>query len=66
MRRPSIVAHALIRAPHREVWPVKSRGFKDWLLFRYFEETGRAPNTEALSVAVAAIEAPALRTKGRA
>ena len=56
-KTPLGVGHAVIRAPHREVWPVRSRGFKDWLLFRYFEETGRAPNTEALSVATAAIEA---------
>jgi hypothetical protein len=56
-KTPLGVAHAVIRAPHREVWPVRSRGFKDWLLFRYFEDTGRAPNTEALSVATAAIEA---------
>ncbi len=52
------VAHAGIRAAgHREVWAVKSRGFKDWLLFRYFEETGRAPNAEALSQAIATLEA---------
>ncbi len=57
-KTPLGVAHATIRAAgHREVWAVKSRGFKDWLLFRYFEETGRAPNAEALSQAIAALEA---------
>ncbi len=57
-KTPLGVAHAAIRAAgHREVWAVRSRGFKDWLLFRYFEETSRAPNAEALSQAIAALEA---------
>jgi hypothetical protein len=29
---------------HRETWPIRSSGFKDWLTRRYYEETGGAPS----------------------
>ena len=44
---------------HRETWPLRSKGFKRWLARRYFEETGGAPNSEALHSALNVIEAQA-------
>ena len=44
---------------HRETWPLRSKGFKRWLARRYFEETGGAPNSEALYSALNLIEARA-------
>ena len=28
---------------HRETWPIRSKGFKHWLAYLYFEQTGGAP-----------------------
>ena len=44
---------------HRETWPVRSRGFGQWLQLRYFEDHGGAPNTEALQTARGTIDAMA-------
>ena len=44
---------------HRETWPIRRRGFKDWLVHRYFKETDSAPNSEALRSALDLIEARA-------
>jgi hypothetical protein len=44
---------------HRETWPTKSNGFRRWLRRAYYEETGSAPNGEAMSTALALIEARA-------
>ena len=44
---------------HRETWPLKSTGFRQWLLRSYFEETKGAPNREALASAIAVLEARA-------
>ena len=44
---------------HRETWPLRSKGFKRWIARRYFEETGGAPNSEALYSALNLIEARA-------
>jgi hypothetical protein len=43
----------------RETWPVRSRGFKHWLVRIYYEMTGSAPNSEALQTALALAEARA-------
>jgi len=43
----------------RETWPVRSRGFKHWLVRIYYETTGAAPNSEALQTALALCEARA-------
>jgi hypothetical protein len=43
----------------RETWPVRRKGFKRWLVRRYFEATGTAPNSEALNAALGVIEARA-------
>ena len=44
---------------HRETWPIRSKGFKHWLAYLYFEQTGGAPNSEALQSALGVIEARA-------
>ena len=44
---------------HRETWPIRSKGFKRWLLRRYFEASQGAPNSEAFQSAVNVIEAKA-------
>jgi hypothetical protein len=44
---------------HRETWPVRSKGFKSWLIRRYYEETDGAPNSEARQSALNVIEAKA-------
>jgi hypothetical protein len=45
---------------HRETWAVRARGFRHWLLRRFFVATGGAPNSEALSGALGALEARAI------
>ncbi len=44
---------------HRETWPIRSMGFKDWLVHKYYCETGRAPSNEAFQSARGAIQARA-------
>ena len=44
---------------HCETWPVRSRGFRQWLQLRYYKEHGGAPNNEALQSARDTIEAKA-------
>jgi hypothetical protein len=44
---------------HRETWPIRSKGFRRWWVRRFFEETGGAPNSEALQSALNVIEARA-------
>ncbi len=44
---------------HRETWPVRTKGFRRWLSRQYFEETGGAPNSEALQSALNVVEAKA-------
>jgi hypothetical protein len=44
---------------HRETWAIRSSGFKDWLAHRYYEQTGGAPNSEALQSAKGVIQARA-------
>jgi len=51
---PDKVAYADIEAHGwRETWPVRSRGFRHWLVRVYYETTGTAPNSEALQTALA-------------
>jgi hypothetical protein len=57
---PASVAYADIPIlGRRETWPIRSRGFKQWLVRIYYEETGSAPNSEALQSALALVEARA-------
>jgi hypothetical protein len=44
---------------HRETWPTKSSGFKGFLRRTYYEQTGGAPNSDAMSTAMGAIDARA-------
>jgi hypothetical protein len=44
---------------HRQTWPIRSKGFKHWLLKSFLDETGGAPGSEALNAAMNAIEARA-------
>ena len=32
---------------HREHWPLRSRGFRDWLEYRFHQETGKSPSNNA-------------------
>ena len=44
---------------HRETWPIPSKGFRRWLNGRFYEETGGAPNSQALQLAQNVFEAKA-------
>jgi hypothetical protein len=44
---------------HRETWPIRSKGFRRWLVRRFYEATRGAPNSEAMKSALALIEAKA-------
>lgn len=58
---PAKDAYATIpMGDHLETWPVRSQTFKRYSAMRFFEETGKAMNSEALSAAVNLIEAQAL------
>ena len=45
---------------HREIWPIKSKFFKQWLRRRYYELTKKSPNSEAMRQALDLIEAKAV------
>ncbi len=49
---------------HRETWPLKSRGFKRWLINRYLKAMGCSPNSDALNQAFATIDAMACGEDG--
>ena len=44
---------------HVETWPIKSNGFRQWLQHQYFIKTNGAPNREAITSAIAVLEARA-------
>ena len=44
---------------HREIWSVRSKGFRRWLVWQFLEETDRAPSSKALQLALNEIEAKA-------
>ena len=44
---------------HRETWPIRSKGFRQWLAREFYESTGGAPNSEAILSALNVIEAKA-------
>jgi hypothetical protein len=55
---PASVAYADIPVfGRRETWPVRSRGFKQWLVRVYYEANHTAPNSEAVQSALALMEA---------
>ena len=45
---------------HQETWPIRSQTFKRYLAKRFFDEEGKAMNSDALSAAINLIEAKAL------
>ena len=44
---------------HLETWPVRSKGFKRWLVREFYGETSSAPNSDAIQAALNVIEARA-------
>jgi hypothetical protein len=57
---PDGTTYADIRVEgHRETWPTKSSSFRRWLRLNFYEQTGGAPNSEAMSTATQLIEARA-------
>ena len=44
---------------HRETWPIRTKGFRRWLVRRFFDATDGAPSSEALQSALNTIEARA-------
>src|SRR5262249_8725913 len=58
---PDSSAHADVKVcERRETWPVRSKGFKRWLIHSYFLQNKSAPNSEALNAALNTIEASAI------
>lgn len=45
---------------HKETWPLRSKFFKQWLVQRYYRQTGKSPNNEALRQALNVVEAMAI------
>jgi hypothetical protein len=57
---PDSIAYADIETSGwRETWPIRSRGFRHWLVRIYYQVTGMAPNSEALQTALGLCEARA-------
>jgi hypothetical protein len=44
---------------HREVWNLRSRAFRSWLIHRFFSVTGRAPSADTIAQAQLTLEAVA-------
>ncbi|MGH7172490.1 MAG: hypothetical protein ACRELG_19600, partial [Gemmataceae bacterium] len=44
---------------HKEVWPVRSSGFRRWLSHLYFDSTGRAAGSQAVQDALGVLEGKA-------
>jgi len=43
-------------AGHKEVWPLKSKGFKRWLAREYFTQTGKAAPSQSMGDALGVLE----------
>ena len=37
---------------HNETWPIDSEGFREWLGYKYFQQTGRAPGDSSLTTSL--------------
>ena len=44
---------------HKETWPLRTRGFRRWLLRRFYEIEGKAPGAQALQDAIGVLESQA-------
>ncbi|KXU89939.1 hypothetical protein CI15_07105 [Paraburkholderia monticola] len=54
------MAYALLDGGgHRECWPVRSDGFREWLAYSFYQQYGRAPTDLAITTALATIEGKA-------
>jgi hypothetical protein len=54
---PDQIAYADIEVSgHREIWKVRSSGFRDWLTRAYWGSTGAAPNNNAMEQALRTAE----------
>ncbi|RQQ60277.1 toprim domain-containing protein [Burkholderia stagnalis] len=59
-RDPDRVAYALLDGGgHRECWPVRSDGYREWLAYSFYQRHGRAPTDLAITTALATIEGKA-------
>jgi hypothetical protein len=45
-------AFATVPNGHSETWAIASRGFRDWLVLRYYRATEKVPNAEAVGAAI--------------
>jgi hypothetical protein len=58
---PDRVAYAAISVNgHREVWPLTSRGFEDWLRGAYYRQGRKGAGRQAYETALATLRAKAL------
>lgn len=46
-------------ARHVETWPLRAKGFRHWLVHRFYSDQGRPPGMQALSDALRVLEAQA-------
>lgn len=54
-------AYAEVRASgHTEVRKIRSKGFRQWLGYRYYQAQGRSPGTQALADAIVVLEGQAV------
>ena len=44
---------------HREIWMLRSKGFRQWLVREFFRKKGKPPGTQALQDAISYLEAKA-------
>ncbi len=59
---PAGEPYAVIQVDHhRETWPIRSSGFRDWLRHRYFLDRRASPSAQAMTDALGVLEARALR-----
>ena len=55
---PDDNTYATVQADgHRETWSIGSRGYRNWLVHRFYKDTGKGPNNNALREALNTIEA---------
>ncbi|HIJ75342.1 MAG TPA: hypothetical protein HPP81_01355 [Deltaproteobacteria bacterium] len=45
---------------HREVWSIRTKGFKNWLDHRFYRDQGKPPGTQGLQDAIRLLEAKAV------
>jgi hypothetical protein len=57
---PDILAYATFTVNnHRETYPVRSSGFRNWLTHRFYQATDSGPSAQAMEEAIRTIEAKA-------